>query len=571
MKLQSFISSLLSFDTFSFVNIFYFNTKSDLEIFQSTTKLPRMIFNMIPDIYEIEIWGLHFNGSNEIVFQTLNFDFKMFSIIILNQQSGFDENSTFLYPMDFQGDSKLLVIFEDNIDFEVTELFIEMGLLNLIFISAKSFDENQEFFTFEIFPTFKIKSNKFTSSRGDPYINHGMNFRGNEISVVCPNDVPNCIYQLSNTGGIPRFSGIMLNILLDFQTFTNSNLKIFFEPQLKFEGLDYFDKYDIFAMTVFLPPHKRYSENYMNFHLSSYPLEMLNIFAVVPSAKTLDPWLYPFEPFSIEIWMALTVLVFYTTFLIKLSNLEDCLETGDYFTRILRLYLAQPIKIWNNHPTLWVFYILTIMFGFVINVWYAAILGSFMTTYLNEKPINSLEDLKARNIELICPNLPEYNTSFRKIPEIKKNLHMFSFRPFEETAHMLNSLNDRYAYLEDSNHWKYFMLPQMDYFKDHRLERLETNFRTYFLNFFFKFNSLYKNRLNRLIFLLKDVGLYQHYADSVFIDNLKFKFLDLNYSIRTQKKKVRVLEVSYFIYIFLGWILGIIISACVFCIEQYSK
>lgn len=550
MKLQTFISSLLSLEYFNSLNILYLKTApNNFEVFQNTANIPRIILYLPQNSPDVDL-----------TFHKYFFNSHTFSIVVLNTKIGFKNSPYLMSFLFFQGYSKLLVIFEDNIDFEsAQDVFIQWGILNFIFISAQDFENTQEFYTFRKFPAFKVIKNKYSDSLESPFFDHAKNLHKYAISSACPNDIPNCMSDDSKDYG-----GLMLNILIDFYSFVNSTLNISTEQNLKVVGFENYRGFDIYAWTAFAPTTENFEEDYLAFEMSSYPLDFLHIFIVVPSPNPIQASLYPVKPFTFEVWIAIACVILYSTVLIKLSMIDD-LEFGDHFTRMLRLAFAQSIQLQHNHPILSLFYTLNMIFGFVISLWYGAILGSYMSTFLNEKPINSFDDIKAHGLEIIYPNFKENNKSFEDVPMIWENMDMFTLKPLEEASILFNTMDDSFAYLEDSNHWYNFMIPQMNYFNDVRLRRFDLNIGTSFLKFNFNVFSFYKNQFNRLIFLLKDVGLYKHYADMVFTHNLKHKFV--NYSHFSPKSNIRVLRMNFFYYVFGGWSTGIGIGILVFVTE----
>ncbi|KAL5277746.1 hypothetical protein ACFFRR_002772 [Megaselia abdita] len=562
MKLQSFISWILSLESFSFVNIIYFDITPDLEVAQNTTNIPRMLFNLPRELDNFHIYGLPFEDPG-FYFQKLSFGSRLFSIIILNEESVFDfcKLPMFIPILDFQIDSKLLVIFEDS-NYNESSLIFEKGYLNTIFVNAKDFEDTQEFYTFRMFPSLIKITNKYDTNSccTNPYIDQTDNLYGHEISVTCPMDIPNCMYS----GDIE--AGFMLNILRDFETFINCSLTVHNGDTIT-EGFVDIYKYDIYAITFFFTTNSSLFY-FAASEMSSYPFERLHIFVVVPSIYPIHLSLYPFKPFSLDVWISIACVILYSTVLIKCSTIKDSLEIGDYFTRNLRLSLSQTVSFRHNHPVISFFYILFIIYGFIISTWYGAILGSYMSTFLNEKSIASFEDIKAKNLKIVLPNVSIHFNTFNKIPEFIEHEDMFDFVPFDEASMLLNTMDKRFAYSENSNHWNYFMVPQMDYYKEPRLERFKINYGTADLRIYFNPTTIYKHKFNRLLFLLKDVGLYNHYTKSVFIDCLKYNFV--NYTYVPPKSEVIAIDLIFVSYVFYGWFLGIGVAFIVFIIEFCS-
>lgn len=140
------------------------------------------------------------------------------------------------------------------------------------------------------------------------------------------------------------------------------------------------------------------------------------------------------------------------------------------------------------------------------------------------------------------------------VPDMVNNWDLMISKTPEEALKLLNEMDQSFAYLEDSNHWDHFMVPKMNFYRAPKLQRLKFNIGTSFLRFFMPKPAV-KKRVDRFIFLLKDVGLYQHYTDKVFLDTLKLQIFNRSHT--QHRDEVRVLKLNYFSYVFAGWLFGI--------------
>lgn len=144
---------------------------------------------------------------------------------------------------------------------------------------------------------------------------------------------------------------------------------------------------------------------------------------------------------------------------------------------------------------------------------------------------------------------------------------IFYFSLLEDATHLLNNMEDGHAYTEDSNHWNYFIVPQMKYHRETKLIRLPNNTGSMFLTFYLDNSKLHlKDTLNKFILRLKDVGLYKHYTDLVYLESKQLGLV--TYKHIPKPPRVRILTLRYFTFIFMAWFVGIVISFVVLIIEN---
>lgn len=295
-------------------------------------------------------------------------------------------------------ESRILIIFEDKFDRTIVELFSILGFVNIIFIDLRNFEMHNVFGTVTFYPNLLINDSvEFIESMESPFSKVTPNLYGSYIKVVCPLDIPNCMFSESSEGGL------MMHMILDFAKLINASIDIYCNQSIKADDTDIKD-FDIIAMTFYIPKIELMA-NFHFFQISSYPLDTLHIFVVVPSSKPIDMKFYPFKPFSFDIWICTGALILYSTTLMSLCS-NKCF--GQNFSTIIRLIIAQSVPLTHNHAVLSTIYVLNIIFGFIINLWFGAILGSYMSTFLKEKPITCLEDIGKKGLWIIIPNTTMY-------------------------------------------------------------------------------------------------------------------------------------------------------------------
>lgn len=262
--------------------------------------------------------------------------------------------------------------------------------------------------------------------------------------------------------------------------------------------------------------------------------------------------------------------VFYGSSLLALTMkvINEGVDFWNHFNDILRLIICQPINTQSLRRMrgLFLFYIFNQTLGFIIVVWYSAILGSFLTTYIYGKTICSFVDIRAANLKILFPKL-DFNilTNFEGI---KDNLDLFEMTDITKMNHLRNHLDIGYAYVTLNDHWNHFALPQMRFYNDERFKATKILLAKGIAFMNINHDSVYKARLNRYIHIIKDVGLFQLWCEKVFMENLKHS-VSMQLMTKSKDNVVKVLEIGYFEYLFIGWSVGLAFSCLVFVCEVY--
>lgn len=325
-----------------------------------------------------------------------------------------------------------------------------------------------------------------------------------------------------------------------------------------------YDDFDILALTLFVPLTGKL-KSISFFQKTTYPLDTLHAFIVVPSPEPLNSMFYPLKPFSWEIWLGMAFFILYSTILLRISSIEHTLELGVYFLDFFKLSIAQSVSYKYHHALLSFCFVMGSLFGFIMNLWYGTILGSFLTTGLHDPPIKTFHDIRNRALKIAVPNKTLERWVFGNMTDITNIVQYVEYNQFKE---LLNSLDNRFAFSEDSNHWNYFTVPQMKHYHDPKFQRLKVNIASSFLRIIYNPLCIYKKKLNRVILLLQDVGLFKHYKERVFFYNLKYKYV--NYTLKTPRVIIQTLKLNYFKYVFLVLCLGYLVGFTVFLMELFK-
>lgn len=524
--------------------------------------LPQIIFNLPAKAPWDSIKGIEIEGVKTQYFP-LNILFSSLSLTVLFMNES-ETNYEMLAAIRFQIESKILLVYDKFVNFDHIDLILNTGFINLIVVTSSDFETTSQYLTFDVFPIIIPVEHNFTASiQSNPYKNHLSNVYEKKVRISCSHEIPNCMFTKTTKGGSvgDTARGLMLNILDDFARFINASLEINPDKSLK-KFKPNITHVDILAYTYFKPP-KGFLNNFLVFHRSSYPMDNLFVFIVVPSPGPLSTMFYPFKPFGWDIWLGTAAFIIYATVLLWVSSIEKRLELGQYFTWVMRLSFTQSVSYKENHAILSSSYMLINIFGFIMILWYGAILGSFLTKILLESPIETIDDIRSHGLKIAVPDIPFYRKMFTKLTDMDD---IVQYQEYESFMDLLNNMDNRFAFAEDSNHWYHFILPQMEHYHDPKLQGLKSNLGSSFLRMIYKENSIYEERLNRVLFLLKDVGLYKHYTDMVFQDNIKFKYVQ--YPFKAPEETIHVLSPNYFKYVFLELGFGLASGFLVFLIEQ---
>lgn len=74
------------------------------------------------------------------------------------------------------------------------------------------------------------------------------------------------------------------------------------------------------------------------------------------------------------------------------------------------------------------------------------------------------------------------------MPLVEFNFGLFTPHPIELYSELLNTKDSTSAYVEDSNHWNKFMIPQMKYYSDPKLRDMELVLASSYLRIYFRFD-----------------------------------------------------------------------------------
>lgn len=427
----------------------------------------------------------------------------------------------------------------------VMEALHSKNFINVLYLNVGRFEEEQLFTTYDSFPGFKLASRQTFDKQE---IN---NIMKKEVSVGLIESQPYCIYDREKKDA----SGIMVHFYKNFVQFVNGTFlrKMYgkLETGHSLIGHD-------FAITLPFMPLSFYKDLYpVSMEICSDDIDFTDLILIIPKAKPMKKELYLVKIFSIDIWILTLTVVFFASGCFAMYEMitRQRVTFWRTFGQVFRSSLGQSFPWPSTIHSSSIFFLMCLLFGFILTLWFNAILGSFVTSTLYDKQPKSVEDLRRQNIKIQIST--QYNPHlFKNFKELEDLAVYGEYRKDQENAslilgHTLNLLrNTKYA-RETSN---------MSYIQsDFVVERS-------FLRSFLKIDSFYKDKVNRFIGLIKDRGLFQRWCD---LANKEFSDTQ-DYKPRSvQDSSIQVLQLEFFLYPFCVWAMGLFLSCIVFLFEIY--
>lgn len=552
-NVKTFISNLISNEgVYSTYILKIGNSRYYDEIIESIF-LPKVIFQ---DGSKINY--LNFPRYERINSLKYYFNREFITLVIAEDiEENFIESKTLHEIILYSRDQILAIITEKTCNYSdiVINNFFLSSFTNVIYLNIDDFEKTQAFQTFEAFP-FKISY----KTRFEKEIIKNVNLK--ELKVSCNDQYPfsKCIVKNDHILTIGR----SYHLITNFVDFINGSISLYLRNDGQLSASTHNDPMDLWTETQAVP---------IQHHLKNYPLtteiiqnifEKLEVYIMVQKAGFIRKSLYIVKPFSVQLCILFLVFVLYGSitlslaiFIIKRENIFWKL-----FDHFLRSLLSQSYP--NPLPGLQItiIYLLAMFMGFVMVVWYSALLGCFLTTYIREPQVSTLAEFKKANFKLILGSEQQINTTvgYNEVKDI------ITHKSFEQIMEIVNAKIGTYGHIVSSGTWEAY--PERD---DYFILK-DFIFESNFVSFRFPLHSLYKNRFHRYVHLIYDTGLYEFWKSR--ISEESFEAFD-NYKsilfsrIHIDTSNRRVLNFDYFLYplILLGF--GFICGFIVFLVEMF--
>lgn len=546
--LQTNIPIKIDFERYNFLNILKMDDSLMIPTEVIESGFPKLIF------------------SKRFPMLKFKFNTNLLTIVLVKNQTLFDpvfEN------LKYNSVSDILLI-SDHLPnpTQTLKTFADHKFLNTIFINKKT----SKVYYFEYFPGFALVEEEFERTTNIIFENKVKSIHKKLVKIACVKSLPRCMDGIDNKGNT-KFVGYLSHILRNFARFLNGTFEFqnFNEsiPEQNMELVLAEELVDFVTLVKFHFSDNSTEQMLLNQNISSI-LGIINNYVIVPSPKPTDKMNYPVKPFAIAVWLLLFIFLFYSSFLIDCGLLlkEGKTDVGLYSECILRAVLAQSFPLHNRQKPafLSIVFLIIEIFGFIVTLWYCAVLGSFVTATLYDPAIDSLEGIRRSNLKILLGD--SYGYLLQKYVGIESYHDLFSLYPLQEFRRLKAELNQNYAYVEASDRWIYYLKPLQKFYGVDKFRTISNNLLSVASYINLNHDSVYKKSLNRFLAISKDVGLFDFWCKRTFLDSLIYNIYRKPMGQNTSHGKGKVLTVQFFKIVFIGWFIGITLASIIFIAEK---
>lgn len=275
----------------------------------------------------------------------------------------------------------------------------------------------------------------------------------------------------------------------------------------------------------------------------SNPIRIVKYVFIISRPRPINTAFYIFHPVSQNVIYLCMVYICYGTSIISITLyiIKEKIYFWTIFGQLLRSLIYQNYIGAFNGSQMSVIYTLATTIGFILTIWYLAILGSIITTNLYNPQIKTLDDMRKTNMKYNSDQNFSALDSKNEITDLNSSeLYFF------DTALLIHD-----SYTDFPNTQYYFYIS--DIISRYSLLRIEW------------FNSgsvIYRERFNFYINIAQDSGLYNYWKRS-------YDMIHSNIAIPGMKlrqiyyKNLRILDLNYFKYAFSSLILALVIYICI--------
>lgn len=451
---------------------------------------------------------------------------------------------------------RILILITDRFCNNWINVIIKFRFLkfwNVLYLDIENFQRTQEFRTFEIFSKYSaVAKREFAMETIS-------NVEKLKIKVACNNQFPTS--QCSRKNDKIQGIGSIFKVIENFVQFINGSMELTVEEKepLNTLNFDLWTKMEITALNGKLLVFP------LDFEIFSNILEKYEFFVIIPKARFINDNLYIIKPISSSILVLICGYLLYGSIVFNLALfiIKEKIEFWKTFSQLLRSLLSQTFsKPFEGYQISFI-YLLAIFLGYILTIWYSALLGSFFTTFIRESQISTLDELRESNIRIVLMCASSYNTfSFNEIVDL------LTFLPPNERMPALEVANRSYGFIITTNEWEISSLSD-NYFKIKKFSLEST-----FLRVSFHLHSIYKNRFNRFINIIQDSGLYNYWKERSYYDWLKIEneeiILPMRRNFTGKYHSRRILTINYFTFPFIFFIVGCLFGVLAFSFEVFA-
>lgn len=545
-KTKAFLKTLESTEKFNYVQYLKIGTFNYSDEIMSYLKSPKTIVSREEQLNYLNLPKLRYRTSLKYYF---NFHYMV--VILIEQIMGSTFPYTFIYNMTAFSIQKVIVVFIANSpsnEYEqVFDFMYYREFVNVIYFDIESFEKNGTFLTFTRFPDYKIYS---TSS----FVREDLtNIKGKYLKILCTTQTTFSVCEQKNniTYGYGRF----YHMAATFAQFVHGNVDLIYRQEDKmgvnithdirtylngFSNLEYLEEYPIL------------SEN------SSYPVGMLTFHMAIPKSHLIDPKYYLVKPFDWTLWLSsLAYVIFGSTALYY--TFKSIGRIKSYWlisNQLFRTLMAQSFTSPIQGVQMTGIYTLAFLVGFVITVWYSAILGSLLTTNLYEPQVRTLDDMRRIGMKYVHKQTDYYMENY--MSGYKETRDLAVSVPAEEYLEFTKIHNSSAAIMLMSSLFEFPDIYQYYIKSDHILEYLFHRVEFIYSSNFW--TARYDTHIRNVV----DSGLYDYWLRNYDIYKAGFyRMLEP----QEPEQFLRILDINFFKYPFLVLFIGLTAGGLVFLFE----
>lgn len=397
------------------------------------------------------------------------------------------------------------------------------------------------------------------------------NIHQQKILLLFQNELP-AAYSIIEEDVPANYAGFLLRMITEFVNYLNGTflpLAVFSEGR-KMDKSIFFTNNVWDFMGVFETPSAR-NQNWSileNLQWKSDVLEMFTWRIIVPVPKPIAERRYFLMPFSRLVLMVYVLLGSYAVLFLILqryfSERKDKVN-NDYFGITFRamLSLSYKFKVEIEPIQVRIVMILLTVLGFMYVAWYSALLGSFVTTFLFEKPLLTLKDIVKSGLKIAISE-DDFKLDLNVRQDFPKHIFVRNMSR-EEFLRAGDHFNTSFGYAMYGDRWKYFFKPKMRFFHDKKFLQTEIVLENYYLQLYLRNDSIYKDQVNTFIHRIRDTGLYFYWTRTAFYDILKL--MNIERPLFKPRSRLHVLTLEFYVGTFYIIQVGLICGLIVFVFE----
>lgn len=412
-----------------------------------------------------------------------------------------------------------LIFVADSLDKEIITKIFEKCWSNLLINAMIFLTSNSKHYQYKSYPYFEIQENT-----KEIFPDKLQNLHGHPISFAVIHDPPRSFkYTFKNQ---EHYGGFAWRIFAEFtkklniSKYTTYSYEYFYKDPYILLDLVQNGTVDFAPVVTFQNPGN-----------ISYFLEYSRPYLIVPVLTEVNEVWYFFGPlnvwglFGIFLFIVYFVLLLIVTNKIMFNKYDVLKNLGIAVKCFLLQQNINPKLIKNNIKFVYCFMLLA---NVLLVTKYNSLLGSTLTTFEKVDQVNTFDDLKRHNIQLMVIKSEFELMKAGKIPYYfpeKYKDEVISMDYMEYVKHR-DFLNSSYAYVMPSDKWTIYSRAQR--LRNKKIFRLmkNQNFRSYDpISFCFGKDSMYFSAFNSFLIRMYSTGLFDEWKINAVFEMAKGRIL----------------------------------------------